>query len=135
MTATPFSLSVKILIQDQASRWLMLRRGSDRSWNPGKWDFPGGKIRKGENIEEALRREVFEETGLAITVEAFFGAIQDETTPVRSVHLVMTGSVATGEIRLSDENDEYAWVEASDILALDLCGYIRELVQANWTLS
>src|SRR5436309_5611745 len=30
------------------------------------WQFPGGKLEKGENAEEAAKREVFEETNLVI---------------------------------------------------------------------
>jgi 8-oxo-dGTP diphosphatase len=131
MTPKPFSLSARVLIQDEAGRWLMLRRGPDTSWNPGKWDFPGGKIKKGENLEEALQREVFEETGLEVSVRSFYGAAEDETHSLRVIHIVMTGDVKAGEIRLDDESEEYAWVEPSNLSTLDLCDYIRELARAN----
>jgi len=32
----------------------------------GGWQFPGGKLEKGENAEEAAKREVFEETNLVV---------------------------------------------------------------------
>ena len=32
----------------------------------GGWQFPGGKLEKGENAEEAAKREIFEETNLVV---------------------------------------------------------------------
>jgi len=44
---------------------LFLRRNNQPA--KGEWWFPGGRIRKGESLEEALRREVKEGTGLEVT--------------------------------------------------------------------
>lgn len=55
-----FHLGVKALIQNAQKELLLLRRRSL------VWDLPGGRIQKGETLEEALAREVYEETGLNI---------------------------------------------------------------------
>lgn len=43
----------------------------------GKWFFPGGVIEKGERIAECLLREVFEETGIKISVGKMFSCRED----------------------------------------------------------
>jgi len=46
------------------------------------YDFPGGGIEKDENIEEALKREFFEETGLKISIENLITCEQSFFTPI-----------------------------------------------------
>jgi 8-oxo-dGTP diphosphatase len=52
---------------------LLIRRGQEPL--KGQWSLPGGAVELGETLQEAIRREVLEETGLAIevvdVVEAF----------------------------------------------------------------
>ena len=40
----------------------------------GKWEFPGGKVEEGESDADALRREFFEEFGIAVTVGALLAS-------------------------------------------------------------
>lgn len=57
------------VIRDSDGRILICQRGKGRHLE-GKWEFPGGKIEDGEGAEEALRREIDEELGIAIEVGA-----------------------------------------------------------------
>lgn len=131
MPDKPFSLSAKILVCDNESRWLFIKRSHTSKWNPGKWDLPGGKLDPGENYMVGLRREVSEETGLNVIISSLFGAIEDETDDFRIAHLVMTGDYVSGEVKLSREHMDYKWVRQENALDLDLCDFLRNLIETR----
>jgi 8-oxo-dGTP diphosphatase len=64
---------------------LLIRRAQEPL--KGEWSLPGGAVELGETLEEAVRREVLEETGLAIevvdVVKAFDRIVRDAGRLVR----------------------------------------------------
>ncbi len=59
------SLGIPLRWNDKGIKiWLQIRE--DEGELQGFWEFPGGKIETGETPEEALKREVWEETGVAV---------------------------------------------------------------------
>ncbi|MBZ9749985.1 NUDIX domain-containing protein [Deinococcus sp. HMF7604] len=54
------SVGVSVLLQDEAGRVLLQRRGDD-----GRWGTPGGRLNPGETFLAAAHRELHEETGLS----------------------------------------------------------------------
>jgi len=54
-----------VLVADPPSVLLVQRRNPP---NQGGWSFPGGRVERGEPLVEAVRREVLEETGIAVNV-------------------------------------------------------------------
>ncbi len=63
---------VGAVITDESGRMLLILRGHE----PGKglWSVPGGRIEPGETDEQAVIREVREETGLKVTCGRLLGA-------------------------------------------------------------
>lgn len=59
--------SVVIGVIEDRGRYLLTKRAKG-TYLAGKWDFAGGKIEDQESIEDALRREILEETGLEIYI-------------------------------------------------------------------
>ncbi|MGN0536827.1 MAG: NUDIX domain-containing protein [Acutalibacteraceae bacterium] len=62
-----FHLTVLAVIQRTDGKFLITRRRMDKAWAAGWWEVPGGGVRAGESSEEAIIREVSEETGLDIS--------------------------------------------------------------------
>ncbi len=62
-----FRVAVSALIFENGHVLLAHRRDID--W----WNLPGGGMESGETVDEALRREVYEETGLEIEIEQLIG--------------------------------------------------------------
>ena len=61
---TVTDVAVGVLIRDDGS-FLLTTRPTGKVY-AGYWEFPGGKLEKDESVEQALRRELFEEIGLHI---------------------------------------------------------------------
>ena len=63
---------VYAIVRDDDSRVLLVRRTDD-----GNWELPGGRIEVGETASEAVRREVYEESGITIALTGVSGIYSD----------------------------------------------------------
>ncbi len=82
------------------------------------WDIPGGKLEDSDNLLDAMKRELKEETGLELvniisilSSSKFEGVAEDKPLIFRNIYI----SKATGEVRLSEEHSEYKWINAGQI--------------------
>lgn len=112
--------SVKAVIINDG-KVLILRKAlyEGNGGKEGKWNTPGGRIEPGERWQDALRREVQEETGiteLVIKEPIYIG----EWTPVISgvpTQIICTFLVcqtSQTDVKLNDEHDKYEWINPLD---------------------
>lgn len=107
---------------DPEKRLLLVRRGPEQS-GAGHWEFPGGKVERGESSEQALAREIQEELDLPIRVGAFFGEVE-HTYPSKTIRLrAYWAESPHGDLQLV-EHDAFKWVLPSEI-------DVRELSEAD----
>jgi ADP-ribose pyrophosphatase YjhB (NUDIX family) len=71
--ALPVVPCVGAVVHDAAGRLLLIRRGREPS--RGLWSVPGGRVEPGETNEQAVEREVREETGLTVRAGAPVGHV------------------------------------------------------------
>ena len=62
-----YHLSVLGVIQRPDGKYLITKRAADKAWAPGWWEVSGGAAIAGEKSEDAVKREILEETGLDVT--------------------------------------------------------------------
>lgn len=62
-----YHLSVLGVIQRPDGKYLITKRVADKAWAPGWWEVSGGAAIAGETSEDAVKREILEETGLDVT--------------------------------------------------------------------
>ena len=100
---------------------LIVKRSENDSFLPGVWEFPGGGIEKGENIQDALIRELREETNLDISEEKMkLIGVSEELTEKKdymkhdiqfNYEVVLSKKQA---ISLSQEHSAFDWIKSCD---------------------
>ena len=98
---------------DRDGSYLALRRGEEPL--KGEWNMPGGFVEVGERGDEAIAREVREETGLEIEVVELIGIFDstygsgDDAKPIFDVAYRCRITGDTTELDVSDESSEARW--------------------------
>ena len=105
-------------ILEKDDRVLYVKRKKDPF--KGGWSFPGGKVNTGERVEDALKRELFEETGLVILPTDILGVYSDPARDPRGHRISVTfiAKVTGGEAKGGDNAESAQWFPINDELDL-----------------
>lgn len=107
----------KILILQESSRY------SDGT-NTGKFDVVGGRVELGQRFDESLIREIKEETGLKVKIGKPFyvgewrPVVKDEQWQI--VGTFFECFAKTDKVKLSEDHDEFLWINPKDYKKYDL---------------
>ncbi len=122
--------TVGALIHDGDGNVLMIRT---HKWSD-LWGIPGGKIERGESSEDALKREIREETDLDVSDIRFVMNQDCINSPefIRPEHFILLNYLAKAsshDVTLNDEAEDFRWVSIEDAGKLELNHATKVLLQ------
>ncbi len=117
-----FFVANKAIIVNDKGNILILRESDDEiRAQTGKWGLPGGRMEFGEHPQDALKREVKEETGLDVDPvrpvhvdEWQPKVVPDEAWQIVGIFYLCTVN-SVSEVSINEEFDAYSWVDATTV--------------------
>lgn len=123
-----------IILDKGKKRILLIQRG--REPFKGKWALPGGFIGYGERTEDAVVREVLEETGLRTRVLELFGVYSDPNRDPRghTITLVYILEIMDGKVSGGDDAVEAKFFDLNSLpeLSFDHEKIIKDFLKKNF---
>ena len=125
---------------------LLLKRSADEKYFPDVFELPGGKVEDppiDHTIQDAVIREIHEETGLRITailaeLEPMIYTTEKKTADDANQHILVSSpaiqlnyvvSVADCDVKLSKEHSESSWVAENELGGFSMTKEMEILVQ------
>lgn len=102
------SVSVAGVVVRDDGRVLAIKRADNGAWEP-----PGGVLELTETVEDGVRREVYEETGVKVTVDRLTGVYKNMTRGI--VALVFRCRPEEGQAQPSDEATAVRWLTSREV--------------------
>ncbi|HEY7593977.1 MAG TPA: NUDIX domain-containing protein [Actinophytocola sp.] len=111
---------VGAVVHDTAGRLLLIKRG--HAPGRGLWSLPGGRVEAGETDEQAVARELLEETGLTIRAGVLVGRVERPAPGGVYEIFDYAAEVVGGSLAPGDDADGAAWVGRAEFAALEASG-------------
>lgn len=118
----------------KADRVLLIERGKEPL--KGQWSLPGGAVETGERVEDAIIREMFEETGLEVTptqIAVIFERIMYDAESLPEYHYLLIDffcEVRGGSLCPGDDCRNAAWFTLEEIELLPITVGTLEVIRA-----
>lgn len=123
---------------DGGQEELLLTRLADHVGGTGRWTLPGGGLDHGETVEDGLRRELHEETGLGVADAHLLGVssshftgrapdgVMEDFHGVRVVHEVRVGPGQPRVVEVGGSTAEARWVPVTALTDLSLGSLVHD---------
>ena len=106
------------IIQNDEGLVMAVRRGPSMD-NAGKWEFPGGKTRPGEDHEDCIIREIDEELGICIIITGRLDKVEYDYGD-KQIRLIPFLCETLSSKPVLSEHEEFRWMSPGELLKLDM---------------
>ena len=124
-----YGLTMRGIIKNSDGEILIVKRHPQSRTDPDTWELPGGKVDEGESFDDALVREIKEETNLDCKVGDLAIAIQHDYPHKRTVQMIMHLDDVEGELMISDEHTDAKYASIDEIKTLTLSSCLEKVLE------
>jgi 8-oxo-dGTP diphosphatase len=105
----------------------------------GYWGIPGGVVEVGETLEQAVEREVFEETGVRVNpveLVTIFDSINKDDLGRVQFHYILFEYLCeyvSGDVRAGDDAPDAKWITLDNLDSLNIMPFTRTFIERTIT--
>jgi 8-oxo-dGTP diphosphatase len=121
-----FGVAVKGIIR-RDGKILVVKRADHDDHKPGVWETVGGGVDESETPQNALVREIMEESGLKVSVKEPFNVFTfTKDTGEVKIGITFLCDYTDGEVVLSEEHSDYIWINPSEFADMESVPSLHE---------
>ncbi len=105
------------IIRNEDDEVLVVQKGPSTD-HPLKWEFPGGKISRGETEEDCIIREIKEELSMTIVICGKLQTVEFDYGH-KQIALIPFVCDTLDELPFLSEHISYKWLNVNDMLSVD----------------
>lgn len=119
---------------------LIAKRNDNRELFPGKWECGGGQVYAGENLEEAVKRQIADELGVLVSRMVIFGTYEIKTPDLEQKKIPGVIFVCFFDKYLNGQGpqinpkefSEWKWQPIDSLSSVDFIEGIPEEIKDGW---
>ena len=111
-------VAVGVIFDNQQADHILIAKRPQHLHQGGLWEFPGGKVAAGETVDQALKRELFEELGITVTQSQPLMQVEHNYSDKHVFLDIWTVIQYSGEAR-GLEGQECRWVAMQQLLCAE----------------
>ncbi len=124
--------AVSCVLFNEKGQVLMVRRGNPPA--QGKWSLPGGVVKTGEELENALKREMLEECGLEVEIDSLLSVssriVKNKDGKIQ-YHFILLDYFCKwigGSLKAGSDASAIQWVTIDEIKSLEVTEGVVDVI-------
>ena len=122
-----YNMHVKTIIANKHNKILLLKE--KRADKKIRWDLPGARFTEDQSFDETVITNVQKVIGYYVYPGKIIGITSYSTRETKDVYVIMEGMILNGELLLSKEYENYAWVDVGRMPDYPLAPWIKNYLK------